>query len=332
MVGMERRLLDLAYAVGRADNVDELRRVVAAGVGAVIGCDLASYTEVWSTSEQVVALLDQPVDLDRQGGVQRLGELAHQHPLITRDRGDAESISDYLSERAFKRLELHRDVYDPLGAADQMAITVKRTAEVTIGVALNRSRVGFSASERAALNALAPVIRRGLQRAEARERGRELLAELELESGAAGAGVVALNPGGVIEFASDRAWGWLRAYFPGAELATLPPGPAQWLAGPAPESLMIQGARGTLELRTLPANPGEPRLLELRERRLSPVGRLTAREREVLDRVAQGASNQDIAMELRVSRRTIEHHLQAVYRKLGVSRRTAAVARLHEPD
>ena len=52
---------------------------------------------------------------------------------------------------------------------------------------------------------------------------------------------------------------------------------------------------------------------------------LTAREIEVLQLAAQGLSNSEIAKELFVSATTVKAHLAHIYRKLGVSDRTAAV-------
>lgn len=49
---------------------------------------------------------------------------------------------------------------------------------------------------------------------------------------------------------------------------------------------------------------------------------LTPRERDVASRVVRGASNLDVAGELRLSVRTVEVHLGRVYRKLGVRSRT----------
>jgi HD-GYP domain-containing protein (c-di-GMP phosphodiesterase class II) len=51
---------------------------------------------------------------------------------------------------------------------------------------------------------------------------------------------------------------------------------------------------------------------------------LSARELEVLDLVARGCSNVEIANRLVVSRRTAEHHVQHIYTKIGVSSRAAA--------
>jgi predicted ATPase/DNA-binding SARP family transcriptional activator/DNA-binding CsgD family transcriptional regulator len=49
---------------------------------------------------------------------------------------------------------------------------------------------------------------------------------------------------------------------------------------------------------------------------------LTAREGEVADMVAQGMSNRQIAQELYLSERTIEHHVSKILRKLGLSSRS----------
>jgi DNA-binding CsgD family transcriptional regulator len=56
---------------------------------------------------------------------------------------------------------------------------------------------------------------------------------------------------------------------------------------------------------------------------------LTEREREVLEWVAAGKTNRDIAAILGARPRTIEKHLERIYEKLGVETRTAAVRRVY---
>jgi DNA-binding NarL/FixJ family response regulator len=50
---------------------------------------------------------------------------------------------------------------------------------------------------------------------------------------------------------------------------------------------------------------------------------LTRREREVLRLLAEGRSNDEIAAELVLSVRTVEHHVASIYAKIGASGRTA---------
>ena len=52
---------------------------------------------------------------------------------------------------------------------------------------------------------------------------------------------------------------------------------------------------------------------------------LTEREREVLDLVAGGATNREIAERLFLSPHTIKEHTSSLYRKLGVRNRAEAV-------
>ena len=69
-----------------------------------------------------------------------------------------------------------------------------------------------------------------------------------------------------------------------------------------------------------------------------PIGRshsddqfgLTAREREILDHLAKGATNAQIANALGISPATVRKHLEHTYEKLQVSTRTAAVARIRQ--
>lgn len=59
---------------------------------------------------------------------------------------------------------------------------------------------------------------------------------------------------------------------------------------------------------------------------------LTARELDVLHLVAEGLSDAEVADRLVVSRRTVHSHLRSIYRKLGVSSRSAAARYVHEHE
>jgi DNA-binding CsgD family transcriptional regulator len=66
--------------------------------------------------------------------------------------------------------------------------------------------------------------------------------------------------------------------------------------------------------------------LRRRVRRLaSNAGGLSCRERQVLDLVAQGLTGQAVAHRLGCRPRTVDKHLEHIYRKLGVSGRVSAL-------
>ena len=69
---------------------------------------------------------------------------------------------------------------------------------------------------------------------------------------------------------------------------------------------------------------------KLMSRLREPAVQLTPRERDVLDAIGRGLSNQEIGAELFLSQPTVKSHLARLYGKLGVPSRTAAVAKARE--
>jgi DNA-binding NarL/FixJ family response regulator len=55
-----------------------------------------------------------------------------------------------------------------------------------------------------------------------------------------------------------------------------------------------------------------------------PLAGLTEREREVLDLVAAGLSNKEVAARLHLSEKTVKHYMTIIMEKLGVRNRTEA--------
>ena len=81
--------------------------------------------------------------------------------------------------------------------------------------------------------------------------------------------------------------------------------------------------RATAEGQTVLAPTVAARLV--RQTRQAPVEALSARELEVLELVARGATNRDVGRALHVSEATVKSHLVHAFTKLGVNDRTAAV-------
>ena len=120
-------------------------------------------------------------------------------------------------------------------------------------------------------------------------------------------------------------------------------GPPEGLATdriPPATSILSARPRRPRELASdAPPRPSSPTLIDheiisqllRRGRERNPLDALTDREREILNLMAQGYSNDSICNQLFISRRTVESHVSSVFAKLGIvespesSRRVLAV-------
>ena len=109
-----------------------------------------------------------------------------------------------------------------------------------------------------------------------------------------------------------RAWGVLPADVGEDELhaAVLAVAEGLWVGAPGLVEGLMRLPRGGEAL-------GEESLSEP----------LTSREKEVLQHMAEGLANKQIALLLSISEHTVKFHLSSLYVKLGVSSRTEAVRR-----
>jgi DNA-binding NarL/FixJ family response regulator len=64
--------------------------------------------------------------------------------------------------------------------------------------------------------------------------------------------------------------------------------------------------------------------------RPDPLPQLSRRERAVLDAIASGASNDEVAARLSISTKTVGNHITRIFRKLGVRHRPEAIVRARE--
>ena len=128
--------------------------------------------------------------------------------------------------------------------------------------------------------------------------------------------IVLCSATGIIEYASRRSRALLKRYL-GLDNGRLPSTSLRRDT----ITLVDDDVRLTIRI----ARTGALRILLLAEhdRRLE---RLTAREREVLDGVVHGWTNEEIALHLGLASATVAKHLEHVYEKLGVRTRTAAAA------
>lgn len=86
--------------------------------------------------------------------------------------------------------------------------------------------------------------------------------------------------------------------------------------------LKLTGKQERVVIKEVPVPVGEPFLLDGRKREALGI---TPRELEILELIAQGLSNREIAAKLFVSENTVKTHSSRVFDKLGAKRRTQAV-------
>jgi DNA-binding NarL/FixJ family response regulator len=106
-------------------------------------------------------------------------------------------------------------------------------------------------------------------------------------------------------------------------------GAAGYLLKDTPREDLVKAIRGTVEGKTYMDPLVAGRIVEqaIDQATQPPTqisGNLTERELAVLQLLAAGLSNRDIARELNLSKGTVRNHISAIYRKLEVNDRTQA--------
>jgi DNA-binding CsgD family transcriptional regulator len=212
-----------------------------------------------------------------------------------------------------------------------------------VGICVNHDRWRFSDRDRLLMDLLRTHLRTAYRAASERSLTRQVI-------GAGGLGVVRLGADGRSIDADDFACASLAEGFEGWSSCsrTLPDELRAWVLvqrdaiarDPSVplRPLVVERPDARLQIRFVPGTPETGPSLVLRREERAPAQDavrhlgLTPREHEVVQLLAAGASSQEIADALVVSRHTVHRHLQNVYEKLGVRNRTAAVARVREAE
>jgi DNA-binding NarL/FixJ family response regulator len=107
-------------------------------------------------------------------------------------------------------------------------------------------------------------------------------------------------------------------------LSAIEAGATGYLLKDAPRDELLRAVRATAHGEAVLAPSVAARLMS--RVRTPGTGPLTQRELEVLELIADGATNRGAGGRLRISEATVKTHLISIYAKLGVSDRAAAVA------
>ncbi|MBG0566110.1 helix-turn-helix transcriptional regulator [Actinoplanes aureus] len=137
---------------------------VLADIGGLIGCEVASYSVVDHVEQQLLQAVAVP-HTSNLLGIASFHQLFDQHPGFSAyrdgklDHGESAAWSDLLERRALRRLPLIVDFFEPRETRDQLLCVVRLHRHQGGVLAINRSRPGFSARDRAVVETLASHLR-----------------------------------------------------------------------------------------------------------------------------------------------------------------------------
>lgn len=321
-------VLDCIHALYGCRSLASFPAHALATIGKLVPTTLAAFSEVNLALGRTLMVMDPPLERHEEV-VGTWDDHRDEHPLVryVAETGDGQAIkiSDFLRPAQFHALALYRAVYAPLGAEDQMSVTIRSDAGVIIAIALNRSRRDFTEVDRMKLNLVRPHILQAYANLEELAERDEQQDDFRSALRETGHGLLALDGRGRIVHATPGARECLERFLPNptADADGLPPPVADWLASDPREPLTLRLGVERLILRS--PRQTSRRLVLLSEEcypRLSEHP--TPRELDVLEWLAQGKSNAAIATILGVTPGTVKLHVQRIFKKLGVGNRTAA--------
>lgn len=331
-------ILRAIHGVSMVEDLDDFGPAVLEQIEALISSDLASYNEVDPLAGRAL-VVGRPYAVT-QDQLEVWQKWSHQNPclmyVLRTGDGSARRLSDFLTSDELHELELYEHVYGPLGVEYQLSAALPAPGQTVLGIALNRRDRDFSDGEVALLDALRPHLVQAYRHAQLITEHRRAL---EHVAGALGEDGRAFSVVG--QPITGHALTLLSRHF-GAEDGALPEPVQAWLneelaafESGDPDQLrqplvsVRDGRR--LTVRFVPGGGGSDLIwmVELpTESDATPLQQLglSAREAEVLWLLTRGKQTKEIARELGISAGTVRKHLDHVYRKLGVSNATGAVA------
>lgn len=319
------------------------------GIATLIPAELAACVEL-DGEGRVIDMRTEPSVAEFPDFRQLFERYLRQHPHFTyheqADHASAIKLSDFLTRREFHTRQLYRELYRPMRMEYVMSIALSDARPGWTMVVLHRSRRDFSERDRLLLNLLRSHLVQAYANAES---VRVLRQEIELLGQAMetkGQGIILLTKDGRVRLVTERARRWLVEYFGHSSqhadrlsqrLGSLLAHQETSMgvtddALPSRKPLMVKRKTGCLVVRHLCE---ADRCILLMEEQcqaresvsLRPLG-LTSREAEVLSWVSRGKTNAEIGEILGLSSRTVQKHLEHIFRKLGVETRVAAARTL----
>lgn len=345
-----RAALDLVTEGNASADPAEFEDVVLDGLGRLVPTDVVMFSEL-SPSREEWRYATGPPDAVVEQAAEGFYTWFDQHPVIAHHlrTGEARAlkVSDFVGAREWAGRELYNDCFRMMGTKHELAVRLPDPSGRSIWLSLHGRR-GLSERYRELLDALRPGMAGAYAHAEDRALTHSRLALLERGLDEARTGIVLIDGDDRIVAASARARALLARCFDASGAGwRLPASLADWVTVQRRDATDLGGRSRSLELAVRGARliarfirgpvTGEDLLLLAAHRREDPSPELlarrlplTRREAETLARIARGRTNAQVAVDLEISPRTVQKHLERIHAKLGVQTRGAAAARAIE--
>lgn len=323
--------IDACYA---CEELAAWPAVVLGELRRLIPCELAAFNDIDPVAHRLVAELSPPQDvpetLESVWARHGLENVAYRRLVLNGDVGPLR-LSDHMTQRELRATQLYRLGYGPLGIRYQLAIALEAPQPRITAFALMRSTRDFTKAELELLRLIRPHLRRSYDIALAaaglarpRETGPSA-------SERAGVSVVRIDTSARILEITPRAEAVVGAHFGAAEPGKPVPGDlGSWAATAAgardPAFEVFATPAGVIRASVTPCPGGAIVIVDEQFNRATDPLPLSRRQREVLQAIVGGTTNAEAAAALNVSASTIANHLDAIYKRLGVRNRGAALA------
>ncbi len=328
-------LANMSRGLWELDCLPSFRTGVLTLLREMIGCDIASYNEIGDGPGEVFVVADPLEDMHEHPAFAAFADLVLQNPLAahtmrTRDPR-ALRLSDFISRRRLHALEIYEYVYRQIEIEHQLAFTVPDAGQL-IGITVSRDGRDFDDRELGLLEASRGMIVSAFRNLHDRARLDALSRALD-QAGESPLCVALVETSGMLRPGHERAEQVLGEISgqPGA-LSALREWAREQRRGRChadPTPLLLDCGATRLQARYVHGRPGMLDAITLQRMAveagtaLRALG-LTRRQADVLEMIWKGATNAEVALALCISEHTVRHHLEEIYRRLGVSTRAAA--------
>ncbi len=273
-------------------------------------------------------------------------KLASEHPfapyVFSRSYRFAMMTADYVSPLDFKNSAIFSEFYKHFPVHHQLLVPITTGPGTLVTCAVNRRGKNFTEEERMMLDLIAPHLGGAIQNSRKMQAVLAALNDLSTALETRSCGIVSLNSDLKVLYISSVCTDLLQRYL-GKSVCkdgSLPEFLIGWIKQNdllsngefprVPINLKLELPGSILSVTLMFDGKSDERSLileefkEFRPADLRTLG-LTKRQAEILFWLSRGKTDKDIGGILCISHRTVNKHLEAIYSRLGVETRTAAI-------